>query len=291
MIVGAYKYNSVSNGAVQRTITTRVLHPNYNDNTQHYDFLVMKLDSPVSQKPAPLNSNVNIPTTNQVLTVVGMGLTSDGGFLPSVLQQTNVDYVSTASCINVYGSLEIVASLELCADVPQGGKDTCQGDSGGPILDSSGTQVGVTSFGHGCAEQGFPGVYARVSGVIGWLNQQICDLSSNPPSSCTTKSVSTGTVTIRIDIQYQNNPSLVSWTVTNPYGLVKAASKGSGAAGKVKSSYVKLSPGTYLFNLKDKGSHDITSYSVIANYSGRLKRVAYGTSANIKSSQKIKFVL
>lgn len=51
--------------------------------------------------------------------------------------------------------------------VQQGGVDTCQGDSGGPMFrkDDSGAfiQVGIVSWGQGCAEPGYPGVYSEVS--------------------------------------------------------------------------------------------------------------------------------
>ena len=52
----------------------------------------------------------------------------------------------------------------LCAG--QLGKDSFQGDSGGPLIRaSSGLLVGVTSWGNGCALDGYPGVYARTSAV------------------------------------------------------------------------------------------------------------------------------
>mmetsp|Transcript_43664 Transcript_43664/g.91878 ORF Transcript_43664/g.91878 Transcript_43664/m.91878 type:complete len:145 (-) Transcript_43664:599-1033(-) len=46
------------------------------------------------------------------------------------------------------------------------GEDACQRDSGGPLvihLDSGDIQIGVVSWGIGCAHRDFPGVYARVS--------------------------------------------------------------------------------------------------------------------------------
>lgn len=56
----------------------------------------------------------------------------------------------------------------LCAGYPEGGRDTCAGDSGGPLIakkKDSGRyeQIGVTSWGYGCAIRLNPGVFSRVT--------------------------------------------------------------------------------------------------------------------------------
>ena len=65
----------------------------------------------------------------------------------------------------------------ICAGYPGiGGKDACQGDSGGPfVCDNNGTAViaGVVSWGKGCAEAKYPGVYARVTTVLDWVKNNL----------------------------------------------------------------------------------------------------------------------
>ena len=63
-------------------------------------------------------------------------------------------------------------------------------DSGGPLVikgshpeGQDDVQVGVVSWGVGCASSSFPGVYARVSSAYEWIRTTVCDNSSTPPES------------------------------------------------------------------------------------------------------------
>ena len=70
----------------------------------------------------------------------------------------------------------------ICAGYPQGGKDSCQGDSGGPFVCQSGNSAiltGVVSFGYGCADPGYYGVYARVTKILNWIQANIDVICQN----------------------------------------------------------------------------------------------------------------
>jgi len=58
--------------------------------------------------------------------------------------------------------------IMLCAGTYMGGKDSYLGDSGGPLIDMRKRVVGITSWGAGCGQAKYPGVYTRISGVKDW---------------------------------------------------------------------------------------------------------------------------
>jgi LPXTG-motif cell wall-anchored protein len=101
-------------------------------------------------------------------TVIGWGDLEEGaGEGSQFLQQVRVPAVSDEDCAAAYGA-DFTADAELCGgDLENGGVDSCQGDSGGPLLvpnEGDGyTQVGVVSWGNGCAQPGFPGIYTQLS--------------------------------------------------------------------------------------------------------------------------------
>ena len=75
----------------------------------------------------------------------------------------------------------------ICAGYPGvGGKDACQGDSGGPFICQDGTDAvitGVVSWGIGCAEANYPGVYARATTALNFIQANMgCSSTPSPPS-------------------------------------------------------------------------------------------------------------
>lgn len=105
------------------------------------------------------------------VTVAGWGAEVFGGdlLLPSRMKSVRLSVVADSRCGRdpVAGSdvMGFEPSTELCAEALLG--DSCQGDSGGPLFgrlaDGRRVQVGVVSYGLGCATPGFPGVYAEVN--------------------------------------------------------------------------------------------------------------------------------
>jgi trypsin len=167
------------------TIAEEVPHPNYDSATLDYDYMMMRLDGYSSYDPVVLdNGEINL-TAGKDVTVMGWGTTSSGGSASNVLREVEVDVWSQADCNNVYSPYGYpITDRMVCASRSDNGvnKDSCQGDSGGPIIDSdTGKQIGVVSWGFGCADPNFPGVYSRVQDQIDWINGYINAWSSGDP--------------------------------------------------------------------------------------------------------------
>jgi secreted trypsin-like serine protease len=158
------------------TVSQAVVEPNYLLNSG-YDITLLKLSANSTKAPTKVSGTAETaswaPSTLEK--IVGWGTTSEGGNLPTHLQEAQVPVTTDAYCAGAYSDFD--ATTMICAGYPQGGVDTCQGDSGGPMFGTvSGVLrvVGATSFGQGCAQPNFPGVYARVGDTTlrEWIRSQ-----------------------------------------------------------------------------------------------------------------------
>lgn len=102
--------------------------------------------------------------------VAGWGTLWEQGKLASVLMEVQVPVITNEDCRDSYrrighykGPVQF-SNRVICAGLRQGGKDSCQGDSGGPLMvpiQENGKfpyyQIGVVSYGVGCARASIPG--------------------------------------------------------------------------------------------------------------------------------------
>ncbi|MET8680683.1 serine protease [Streptomyces sp. NPDC004647] len=153
-------------GAIKVKSTQVLQAPGYNGTGK--DWALIKLAKPIDLPTLPTATTSAYDKGD--FTVAGWGAAREGGGQQRYLLKAQVPFVDDATCKSAYSDL--VAGEEICAGLMDtGGVDTCQGDSGGPMFrkDDSGAwiQVGIVSWGEGCARPGKPGVYTEVSHFAG----------------------------------------------------------------------------------------------------------------------------
>lgn len=124
------------------------------------------------------------------LTVIGWGTTSAGGSISDVLRQVTVPYIDTQVCKGLPRYSSVSDNMICAGDLQNGGIDSCQGDSGGPIFLKDGdnwAQVGLTSWGIGCAGRNAPGVYTRVGNYLNWIYEQTGGAAGVPATPAPTE--------------------------------------------------------------------------------------------------------
>lgn len=149
----------------------------YSEATQENDLAMLRLQRPAPYPPARvirLDEGARW-ASGTTARIVGWGATSFGGPTSTSLLEADVPIQADAVCSDPssYGAAFDPTTM-VCAG--NGTADTCAGDSGGPLMVRDGTDwvlVGVTSWGLGCNDPQFPGVYARLGSPA--LNQWVMD--------------------------------------------------------------------------------------------------------------------
>ncbi|WP_217516615.1 S1 family peptidase [Vibrio metschnikovii] len=142
------------------------------------DIALIELKSKPNADAVVLKTTEGDLSEGQPLTVMGWGNTiserNQTPQYPSVLRQVDLPYVLRNDCQNLGRDYSNIGEDAICAGFPEGEKDSCQGDSGGPLVYSHNggiEQVGVVSWGDGCAQPDAYGVYANVAFFKPWINE------------------------------------------------------------------------------------------------------------------------
>ncbi|KAL0134167.1 hypothetical protein PUN28_001181 [Cardiocondyla obscurior] len=175
-----HNWNATNQSKTQTfEVEKSIKHSGYSTTNYNNDIALLKLKTAIEFKgfmrPVCLPEQVKTFAGKQGI-VTGWGAVKEGGSVSPVLQEVNVPILTNAECRAMkYPSRRITDNM-LCAGYKEGGKDSCQGDSGGPLhVEENGSHqiVGVVSWGEGCAQPGYPGVYSRVNRFLTWINYNV----------------------------------------------------------------------------------------------------------------------
>jgi secreted trypsin-like serine protease len=138
----------------------------FRDETRGDDWALVKLDRELDLPVLELSEGG--ADEQGAMTILGWGQTSEKSPRQQHrLRYATVSVVGDEQCAKAYRKVgvDLVEDEAICA--AERGVDTCQGDSGGPMIhetaDHRWVQVGIVSFGLGCARRHYPGVYTQVS--------------------------------------------------------------------------------------------------------------------------------
>jgi len=186
---GDFKSRDTSDKEQQRNSLQVFKSPFYNSRTMTHDYALVKVD-----RPFELTSCVGVaclPTEELVggeeCFITGWGTLSSGGSQPNTLQEASVKIIANDACTAdySYSSSEIDDTMICAQGKTSTGQitDACQGDSGGPLVCQQGGNWyihGATSWGYGCAGAQHPGVWARVTYVMDWIDDTLAGISQPP---------------------------------------------------------------------------------------------------------------
>ncbi|EHB18114.1 Serine protease MPN2 [Heterocephalus glaber] len=134
---------------------------------------------------------------SEVCWATGWGLTSLQGLSSNQLQEAQLPLVPQTLCRILYSYPAILPNM-LCAGSLGTLRTVCEGDSGGPLVcefNRTWVQIGIMSWGCGCNEHVYPGVFARVSYFSSWIRYHVerTPLPSQPaPALCPARGAALG---------------------------------------------------------------------------------------------------
>jgi secreted trypsin-like serine protease len=189
---GNLKLSTIGTKAQVRTVAQAITFPGFRQPTSGKDATLLRLSAPLDLSgpnvkaialPSAAEIAAGIDGPGAAVTVTGWGSTRSGGGSSDALRIAKLTLVSNAAAQTAYNGKATITSDQVGASAP--GKDSCQGDSGGPLFTLSAGKpvlVGIVSWGEGCADPKFPGLYSRVTSFVPWIAQNATEPQPGPVS-------------------------------------------------------------------------------------------------------------
>lgn len=187
VVIAGHDLQNPGKNEVKRAIKRFVSHKEYSSD---HDIALLELSQSVDKSPVKLLSAEEMAKlkVGNAFKVMGWGNRSTSGEdFPNLLHEVQVPLADHQQCTTNYAAIEqTITDNMICAGLPKGGKDSCQGDSGGPLLiqkDNQWFQTGVVSFGEGCAQANYFGVYTKVSNYLSWIESAKTSTPQEPDTN------------------------------------------------------------------------------------------------------------
>ncbi|XP_006271855.1 trypsin-like [Alligator mississippiensis] len=152
-----------------------IRHDQYNSESSDNNIMLIKLASParLNNFVATIPLPTGCPEDGISCLISGWGNTlSSGSNYPDLLHCLWAPILPDIQCNSIYPGQ--ITSNMMCIGFMEGGKDSCQGDTGGPAM-CNGELQGIVSWGMGCAQKGYPGVYTKICKYVTWIEDTIAN--------------------------------------------------------------------------------------------------------------------
>ncbi|CAG5123549.1 unnamed protein product, partial [Candidula unifasciata] len=183
-VAGKHYLLSVEPQQISVKINKIIVHEDYNNITQDNDIALLELAEALTFstyiQPICIPDTTKGVRVGKVCLLAGWGKTEGTGD-SSVLNQVLLPIISDENCSSRdWYWTQFIPQKTFCAGYEAGGSDACKGDSGGPLVCKRNNKwfvQGISSWGYGCAEYRWPGIYTNVSMHIDWITTTVAEIA------------------------------------------------------------------------------------------------------------------
>ncbi|XP_041115546.1 coagulation factor VII-like [Polyodon spathula] len=181
VVLGENRRSVIEGNEQVKYVAEKIVHKDYSVSIIDNDIALLKLKTAITYNDYAIpiclpdwHLAVHKLASIKFSTVSGWGQYAEDGPTADYLQRLEVPRIKTQDCIA--SSNIIITDNMFCAGYTEGRQDACKGDSGGPHVTkykNTWFLTGIVSWGKGCAQPGFYGIYTRVSRYLDWLKEHM----------------------------------------------------------------------------------------------------------------------